>query len=113
MFSSHHLDLVEGLCKDVVIIHRGASVLEGAVSALKAGARQRHVEIEVQDPTGPWLPEGEAFEVVERRGNRVRLTVDRDVDIEALLALARRAGTVSHFSFEPPRLSELFMEAVS
>ncbi|MEE8421686.1 MAG: ATP-binding cassette domain-containing protein [Dehalococcoidia bacterium] len=113
VFSSHHLDLVEGLCEDVVIIHRGSIVLEGTVSTLKAAAQRRHVEIEVQSTNGSWLPDGEAFEVVERRGDRVRLIVDRDADIESLLALARRAGTVIHFSFEPPRLSELFMEAVS
>ena len=113
VFSSHHLDLVEGLCEDVVIIHRGKIVLEGAVSALKAAADRRHVEIEVPGTNGEWLRDGEGFEVVERRGDRVRLVVDRDADIESLLALARSAGTVTHFSFEPPRLSELFVDAVS
>ena len=113
VFSSHHLDLVEGLCEDVVIIHRGKIVLEGAVSALKAAADRRHVEIEVPGTNGEWLRDGEDFEVVERRGDRVRLVVDRDADIESLLALARSAGTVTHFSFEPPRLSELFVDAVS
>ncbi|MEE8337781.1 MAG: ATP-binding cassette domain-containing protein [Dehalococcoidia bacterium] len=113
VFSSHHLDLVEGLCEDVVIIHRGKIVLEGAVSALKAAADRRHVEIEVPGSNGDWLRDGEGFEVVERRGDRVRLVVDRDADIESLLALARSAGTVTHFSFEPPRLSELFVDAVS
>ena len=27
VFSSHHLDLIEGLCEDVAIIHRGRIVL--------------------------------------------------------------------------------------
>ena len=62
---------------------------------------------------GAWLTEGEGFEVVERRGDRVRLVVGREADVQALLSLAQSAGTVSHFSFEPPRLSELFAEAVS
>ena len=113
VFSSHHLDLVEGLCEDVVIINHGRIVLEGAVSALKAANERRHVEIEVAGTNGDWLPDGDGFGVVERDGDRVRLVVDRDADIESLLALARRAGTVTHFSFEPPRLSELFMDAVS
>ena len=104
---------MEGLCEEVVIIHRGRVVLEGTVSALKAAADRRHVEIEVPGTNGEWLRDGEGFEVVERSGDRVRLVVDRDADSESLLALARSAGTVTHFSFEPPRLSELFVDAVS
>jgi ABC-2 type transport system ATP-binding protein len=113
VFSSHHLDLVEGLCEDVVIINHGTIVLEGSVSALKAANDRRHVEIEVPGTNGDWFPEADGFGVVERDGDRVRLVVDRDADIAALLALAREAGTVTHFSFEPPRLSELFLDAVS
>ena len=73
----------------------------------------RRVEIEVSGANGAWPPAGEGLEVVERRGDRVRLSVDRDTDVRALLALAQAAGTVRHFSFEPPRLSDLFVEAVS
>ncbi len=113
VFSSHHLDLVEGLCEDVAIIHRGRIVLEGSVASLKANATSRRVEIEIAGADGAWPPDGEGLEVVERRGDRVRLIVDRDTDPQALLALAQAAGAVRHFSFEPPRLSDLFVEAVS
>ena len=113
VFSSHHLDLVEGLCEDAAIIHHGRIVLEGSVASLKANATGRRVEIEVSGANGAWPPAGEGLEVVERRGDRVRLSVDRDTDVRALLALAQAAGTVRHFSFEPPRLSDLFVEAVS
>ena len=43
----------------------------------------------------------------------MKLLVDEDVDLDALLAAARAAGEVRRFSYEPPRLSELFMEAVT
>jgi hypothetical protein len=43
----------------------------------------------------------------------VKVLVDEGVDLEALLAEAQAAGEVRRFSFEPPRLSELFMEAVT
>ena len=35
------------------------------------------------------------------------------VDLDALLAAARTGGEIRRFSFEPPKLSELFMEAVA
>ena len=37
----------------------------------------------------------------------------RGVDLDGLLARARTAGEVRTFSYEPPKLSELFMEAVT
>ena len=37
----------------------------------------------------------------------------RRVDLDGLLAAARAAGEVRRFSYEPPKLSELFMEAVN
>jgi ABC-type uncharacterized transport system ATPase subunit len=43
----------------------------------------------------------------------VRLLVDESIDLDALLAAARQAGAVRRFSYEPPHLSELFMEAVA
>jgi hypothetical protein len=51
--------------------------------------------------------------VLDRDGDRVKLLVDEGVDLGALLAAAQAAGEVRRFSYEPPRLSELFMEAVT
>jgi hypothetical protein len=43
----------------------------------------------------------------------VKLLVPEDVDLDALLARARAAGEVRTFAYQPPKLSELFMEAVA
>ncbi len=51
--------------------------------------------------------------MLERVGDRVKLLVDRSVDLDGLLRLAREAGEVRTFSYQPPKLSELFMEAVT
>ena len=47
------------------------------------------------------------------RDGRVRVLVDASVDLDEILAGARRAGEVTRFSFEPPSLTDLFLEAVS
>ena len=62
---------------------------------------------------GAWLDGTNHHEVLERDGDRVRLLVDETADLDGLLAAARAAGEVRRFSYEPPRLSELFMEAVT
>jgi uncharacterized protein DUF4162 len=51
--------------------------------------------------------------VLERDRDRVKLLVSDQVDLDALLQRARAAGEVRTFAYQPPKLSELFMEAVT
>jgi ABC-2 type transport system ATP-binding protein len=113
VFSSHQLDLVEDVCEDVVIIARGRIVAAGAIEELKAASGRQHLEIEVAGAHGDWLDGRDELQVLERTGDKVKLLVDRNVDLTDLLARARAAGEVRTFSYEPPKLSELFMEAVA
>ncbi|HYO44624.1 MAG TPA: ATP-binding cassette domain-containing protein [Candidatus Limnocylindrales bacterium] len=113
VFSSHQLDLVEEVCEDVVIISLGRVVAEGGIDELKAASGRRHLEVEVAGSGGTWLTSRNHHAVLEQNGDRVKVLVDEDVDLDALLAEAQAAGEVKRFSFEPPRLSELFMEAVT
>jgi ABC-2 type transport system ATP-binding protein len=112
VFSSHQLDLVEEVCEDVVIISRGRVVAEGAIEELKARSGRRHLDVEVEGSGGAWLDGTNHHTVLERDGDRVKLLVDESVDLDGLLAAARGAGEIRRFSYEPPKLSELFMEAV-
>jgi ABC-2 type transport system ATP-binding protein len=113
VFSSHQLDLVEEVCEDVVIISRGRVVAAGSIAALRAASGRRHLEVEVAGSGGAWIGATNHHAVLERTGDRVKLLVDAEVDLDVLLAAATAAGEVRRFSFEPPRLSELFMEAVT
>jgi ABC-2 type transport system ATP-binding protein len=113
IFSSHQLDLVEEVCEDVVIISRGRVVAEGEIEALRAASGRRHLEVEVAGSGGAWLGDIDHHRVLERSGDRVKLLVDESVQLDALLAAASAAGEIRRFAFEPPRLSELFMEAVT
>ncbi|MET0831378.1 MAG: ATP-binding cassette domain-containing protein [Acidimicrobiia bacterium] len=113
VFSSHQLDLVEDLCDSVAVINQGTIVLAGRVSQLKAASRHRYLEVEHATPSGAWHRALDGVvEVVEEEPERVVLMVDRDTDPEAILHAAREAGTLQAFSFTPPSLSQVFVEAV-
>jgi ABC-2 type transport system ATP-binding protein len=112
LFSSHQLDLVESICEDVVIIARGSIVAAGPIDELKRSSGRRHLEVEVEGGDGAWIDGlGDAV-VLEHRGGRVKLLVEDTIDLRQVLDRAARAGTIRRFTFEPPALSELFMEAV-
>jgi len=113
LFSSHQLDLVEDVCEDVVIIARGRIVASGPIDELKAASGRRHLDIEVAGTDGAWIGSRPDVQVLEHSGGRMKLLVDDRVPLDELLTAARTAGELRQFSYQPPRLSELFMEAVA
>ncbi len=112
VFSSHQLDLVEDVCEDVAIIASGKIVAHGEIGALRRASGRTHVDVEVEGSNGSWVDGLPGARVVDRRNDHVRLLVDASTDLQGLLAAASAAGTVQRFAYQPPALSELFMEAV-
>jgi ABC-2 type transport system ATP-binding protein len=111
LFSSHQLDLVEDVCQDVVIVDHGRIVLAGVVEELKAASPYRSLDIRVDGHR--WAPVVASGTVTSKQDGQEQVLVDASVDLEQILASARRVGEVTAFSFEPPSLADLFLEAVS
>ncbi len=112
LFSSHQLDLVEDICEDVVIIARGKIVAQGSIDRLRASSDRRHLDVEVEGAGSRWLDGRADVKLLEVKEDLVRLLVGPDANLEELLAAAKAAGPVRRFSYQPPALSELFMEVV-
>jgi ABC-2 type transport system ATP-binding protein len=112
LFSSHQLDLVEGICEDVAIIDHGRIVQAGELAALRAAVPQRFVVSTFMGDPPDWSRLRSA-QVVDTGANRVRLRVERDTDITDVIDLIRTTAELVTVSYEPPSLSELFREAVS
>jgi ABC-2 type transport system ATP-binding protein len=112
VFSSHQLDLVEGLCERVVIIDKGHKVLEGNVEALTTTSRILRVQVK-DDSANDWIASGLDVEVLATDAHGARLRLGTTATPTQVLDAARAAGEVVHFSFEHKRLSEVFREAVA
>ncbi|MFH1104782.1 MAG: ATP-binding cassette domain-containing protein [Actinomycetota bacterium] len=110
IFSSHQLDLVEDLCQDVAIIDRGQVVVSGTIDDVRSTSPSRRLEVGFADPSVRWEPPSARL-IREREGVRTYM-VPRDADPGAYLAAAASAGRVTSFTFQAPRLSEIFREAV-
>jgi ABC-2 type transport system ATP-binding protein len=110
VFSSHQLDLVEDVCEDVAIINEGSVVLSGRLDDIKNQSTKRRLTIDVDGE--PWIPDLAGVEIVDGPGQS-HCIVDADAPLADLLAAANDVGTVNRFVFEPPRLTDLFREAVA
>ena len=111
LFSSHQLDLVEGLCDEVAIIDRGRLVASGTVDELTRGPAP-HLVVKVAGAGASWVGALPGVAVSEVSGDTVRLDLSGGADAQAVLDAARRAGPVDHFGYERLRLSEVFRRSV-
>ncbi len=113
LFSSHQLDLVEGLCESVAVIDHGRQVMSGRVETLKAASGRRVLRVVVDgDEHARWAGAVEGVRVLSAGADGARLALDGETDPLAVLDRARAAGPVSDFGLEMPSLTELFMDAV-
>jgi ABC-2 type transport system ATP-binding protein len=116
LFSSHQLDLVTDISREVVIVDGGSVVLSGDVRTIRERADFRYATIRFSSTT-EWTPTvgvlvAPGGATTERIDDAVRVEVRADVSPAAVLADAERAGTVVEFAFAPPDLSEVFFTAV-
>ena len=109
VFSSHQLDVVEDLCRDVVILHRGRVVLEGRVRDLRAASPDRYLEI--SGGGEGWVASIPGAEVVEREDGMTRIRVAEAAGLGDMIR-SIPPDDVTELRFEPPPLSEVFRKAV-
>ena len=114
LFSSHQLDLVEDMCRRVVIINDG---LGRAGRATSTNCGDLHLAAistlcsKAATTTG-WTT-SRALELIARDGSRFRLLVDDRMQVSEVAAWAEQPESLREFSFTPPDLSEVFRESVS
>lgn len=110
VFSSHQLELVEGLCDDVVIIAQGRDRLRGTLAEARAAAAYRNVEIR--------LAGGAAFsavtgaDIIGENNGLTRLRVPVDTDVRTIIAQLPDDTPIEHLAFTAPRLTEVFRDVV-
>ncbi len=110
VFSSHQLDLVEDVCEDVVIIDHGRVMVSGVLETLKSRSEYLHLEVTVNGHE--WKPQSAGAQFIGNARGGNRYLIDRQTDLAQLLEQAQADGTVTKFSVEPPRLSDIFRETV-
>jgi ABC-2 type transport system ATP-binding protein len=111
LFSSHQLDLVADVSRDVVIVDAGQIVLQGDVSHIRQQADSRVAVVGFAADTA-WSPGGFDADIIERSSQSVTLRVARSVEPDQVLASASAAGRVVEFSFAPPDLSQVFLDSI-
>ncbi len=111
VFSSHQLDVVEHLCSQVAIVHKGRLVSAGSTRDLTAPTG-RHLCLEVVGARRGWERRLKGVTVLNSENGRLDLELHPGHAPTDVLDAARRAGEVTEFAQVRRKLSEVFLEAV-
>jgi ABC-2 type transport system ATP-binding protein len=111
LFSSHQLELVERICRRVVIVEAGRVIADGTLAELRARL-PAELRVKVDAPPN-WARSLEGVRIQSADDDGVLLVVDPGTDPQTILRAAQAAGPVEHFGFETAGLVDLYREMVS
>lgn len=108
LFSSHQLELVERVCRRVVILDAGRVLVAGTLRELRDHLPTQLL-VKVDAPSG-WADGLEGARIVHEDQDGVLLVVSTGADVQAVLRAALAAGPVEHFGYELGGLVDIYRE---
>ena len=112
LFSTHRMDQVEKLCDSICLIDRGKSLLQGSLSAIKAGNGRRFVQIDYEGDGG-CLAGNPLIDSLNDYGNHAEIRLKPGVDSQELLRTAMRGLRVIRFQVMDPSLEQIFIDRIA
>jgi ABC-2 type transport system ATP-binding protein len=110
ILSTHLIDQVESLCREVFLINQGKGILQGEVRKVKESHADNSVLIEVIGN----LPEHPGIERMKPHDGMIRVWLRTGVTPEKFLDDIIQGGIqIRHFERALPSLDEIFVRAVS
>jgi ABC-2 type transport system ATP-binding protein len=111
LFSSHQLELVERICRRVVVLDAGKVIAAGTLAQLRERFPAQ-LRVKVGSSTD-WASRLDGVTVLRSDEDGLLLLVDPGVDTQAILRAAQQAGPVERFAFESAGLIDLYRQMIS
>lgn len=111
LFSSHQLELVERICRRVVVLDAGQVIASGTLAELRERFPAQ-LRVKVAGSTD-WTSGLDGVKVLRSDEDGVLLLLDPGVDSQAILRAAQQAGPVERFGFESAGLIDLYRQMIS
>jgi ABC-2 type transport system ATP-binding protein len=113
LLSTHDMEQVEALCREVALLHEGRLLFAGALAELRRRhADRERLRLRYAGDRGALERRFPQLEVVARGDGWWELAVEGDADAGDLLGTAIRHGQVDRFRREQPSLREIFIAEV-
>lgn len=112
LFSSHQLEVVEGLCETIAIANHGRIVLTDRVDHLTTSGSSLIIKV-TEDPEGIFLQSIPGIDYNKANDGTLEINLDQRNKAEIVLNAALAAGTLERYQFARQRLSTIFKMAIA
>lgn len=111
LFSTHRMEHVEELCRNITILHRSQTVLQGSLQDIKKRYPREEVVLHTAGEV-MGLQEIPGVQRVDRsdRGYVIRIT--QESAAQQILRKAMELSVVEHFEIKEPTLNQIFIKEV-
>ncbi|RJG26783.1 ABC transporter ATP-binding protein [Paenibacillus thiaminolyticus] len=111
LFSTHRMEHVEELCRNVTILQKGNAVVQGSLRELKSRYPREQVLLRTAgEVEGLGSIPGVAG--VNRTEEGYRIRISDEAAAQEILQKALVQGPIQHFEVKEPTLNEIFIKAV-
>jgi ABC-2 type transport system ATP-binding protein len=111
VFSTHRMEHVEELCRNVCILHKSRTVLTGNLKEIKKSLPKERIILSTADEVNG-LSEIEGIQKVTRHESGYELHMTKPEAAGLVLKKAMEQSTVQRFEIMEPTLNEIFIKAV-
>ena len=112
ILSSHQMPIIEEFCKDITILNRGQTVLQGNLNEIKKGYGRVNLFLRVEGDIRPLIDEF-GLNLVKQTPGEYHLKVEGEELATTLLSkLMERKIPIIKFELREPSLHEIFVEKV-
>lgn len=111
LFSTHRMEHVEELCRNITILDRSNTVVQGDIREIKKGYPREEVVLRTAGEVNG-LAELAGVTGVQRQERGYVLTISDLGAAQRILQLAVAQGEVEHFEIKEPTLNQIFIRAV-
>jgi ABC-2 type transport system ATP-binding protein len=111
LFSTHRMEHVEELCRNMTILHKSNTVMKGNIKEIKGSFPKERVVLGVSKEV-EGLDRISGVAAVKKHENGYELKISRPEAAREILTLAMGQADVNRFEVMEPTLNEIFIKAV-
>ncbi|MGN1422449.1 MAG: ABC transporter ATP-binding protein [Oscillospiraceae bacterium] len=112
IMSSHQMATIEEFCRDIVILNKGKTVLQGNLNEIKKGYGRVKLTVKCEGDFLPMAAEC-GLSVTEDTPNGTSFNVSEEAQAHALLGKIMQSGMpLIRYELREPTLNEIFIEKV-
>jgi len=111
LLSTHMMGEAEKMADDIVLIHRGKVVLQGALEEVREVAGRNTLQLDFEGD-GNFLGQLEQVEKANLANNTAELTLSEGADVQAILGAAIGRLRIRRFELGTPSLEKIFIDKV-